>query len=72
MATRLILEAVAVQGGKLMAVTVAVATAAIVSNVTVFQGMELEVIFVNEEIGITQFNFTYYSWEENTSGLFAG
>jgi hypothetical protein len=55
-----------------MAVTVAVATAAIVSNVTVFQGMELEVIFVNEEIGITQFNFTYYSWEENTSGLFAG
>ncbi len=60
------------QGGKLMAATVAVATAAIVSNVTAFQGMELEVIFVNEEIGITQFNFTSYSWEENTSGLFAG
>jgi hypothetical protein len=71
-ATRLILEAAAVQGGKLMAATVAVATAAIVSNVTAFQGMELEVIFVNEEIGITQFNFTSYSWEENTSGLFAG
>jgi hypothetical protein len=54
-----------------MAVTVAVATAAIVSNVTAFQGMELGGIFVNEEIGITQFNFTSYSWEENTSGLFA-
>jgi hypothetical protein len=70
-ATRLILEAAAVQGGKLMAATVAVATAAIVSNVTAFQGMELGGIFVNEEIGITQFNFTSYSWEENTSGLFA-